>query len=228
MEIVKCNRCASLTCVKSGFESDKQRYRCKICGRRFYNVKAKRSKRNRHLHAVRLYTEGVSIRGIGRLLHVSHVTVLKWLKHMAQKLKMPTPLYAKHIEIDELYFYVGSKKQKRWLWLAVCRNTKRILGFCTGDRGSKTLAKLMHRISPIKCERYYTDKHAPFAKVIPEEKHCSRPNETNTIEGINSAVRHYLTRFKRRSKCYSKSVQMVEASIILLMHSLNSSCKYYF
>jgi len=90
------------------------------------------------------------------------------------------------------------------------------IGFCTGSRGTKTLEKLMQGISPIECERYYTDRHAPFAKVLPKDKHRTYPNQTNTIEGINSAVRHYLARLRRRNKCYSKSITMVEASIMLL------------
>jgi len=189
---------------------------CKECHSRFIPV----SPRNKPNKCVKLYTEGSSLRSIGRLLGISHVTAMRWIKLMAKKLRPPNPTYARHIEIDELYFYLGSKKKKRWLWLAICRETKRILGFCSGGRGTKTLQKLYNRISPIQCERYYTDRHAPFAKVFPKEKHRNYPNQTNTIEGINSAVRHYLARFRRRSKCYSKSIAMVEASIVLL------SCKF--
>jgi len=222
MKDIKCKKCASCDCTKAGFVNRKQRYKCKGCFCLFLPGKPKRHSPRKRVSLLRLYTEGMCIRGIGRYLGISHTTAIRWIKRLAKNLDTTAPTFAKHIEIDELYFYVGSKKRKRWLWLAVCRDTKWILGFCTGGRGSKTLSKLMHRISPIKCERYYTDKHAPFAKVTPKEKHSSHPNQTNTIEGINSAVRHYLARFRRRSKCYSKSVEMVEASITLLMHSLNN------
>lgn len=169
-----------------------------------------------------MYTEGNGIRTIGRLLGMSHVTVIRWIRRIAKKLSPPIPSYAKHIEIDELYFYLGNKKRKRWLWLAICRATKKILGFCIGGRGHKTIEELYYHISHIQCERYYTDQHGPFTKVLPKEKHRSYPNQTNTIEGINSAIRHYLARFRRRSKCYSKSILMVEASITLLMYRLNN------
>ena len=212
-----CRKCVSSKLVKCGLARQKQRYMCKTCNTRFVPVQLK----NRHMSCVELYTEGNSLRSIGRLLGISHVTAMRWVKLMAKKLRPPTPTYARHIEIDELYFYLGNKKRRRWLWMAICRDTKRILGFCTGGRGAKTLEKLYNCISPIRCERYYTDRHAPFYKVLPREKHRNYPNQTNTIEGINSAIRHYLARFRRRSKCYSKSIVMVEASIELLTYSFN-------
>lgn len=147
-----------------------------------------------------MYTEGNGIRTIGRLLGMSHVTVIRWIRRIAKKLSPPIPSYAKHIEIDELYFYLGSKKRKRWLWLAICRDTKRILGFCIGGRGHKTIEKLYYRISHIQCERYYTDQHGPFTKVLPKEKHRSYPNQTNTIEGINSAIRHLSGKVQKKEQ----------------------------
>ena len=222
MKEIKCKKCESCDCSKAGFVNRKQRYKCRQCLSLFLPGKPKRYNHRKRLQLVRLHNEGNGIRSIARLLGISHTTAVRWIKEMAKKLKPIIPLYAKRIEIDELYFYLGNKKRRRWLWLAICRDTKRILGFCVGGRDEKTLAKLMYRLSCIQCERCYTDCHAPFAKVIPKEKHRFYPNQTNTIEGINSAVRHYLARFRRKSKCYSKSILMVEASITLLMYRLNN------
>ena len=46
--------------------------------------------------------------------------------------------------------------------------------------------------------------------------------ETFTVEGYNSRIRHYLARFRRKTKCYSKAKHMVEASFKLLMLKLNN------
>ena len=46
--------------------------------------------------------------------------------------------------------------------------------------------------------------------------------ETFTVEGYNSRIRHYLARFRRKTKCYSKAKHMVEASLKLLMLKLNN------
>ena len=44
--------------------------------------------------------------------------------------------------------------------------------------------------------------------------------ETYTVESYNSRVRHYLARFKRKTKCYSKSVEMIEISLNRLIKKL--------
>ncbi|MDR2205807.1 MAG: IS1 family transposase, partial [Flavobacteriaceae bacterium] len=38
----------------------------------------------------------------------------------------------------------------------------------------------------------------------------------------NSRIRHYLARFKRKGKCYSKSDNMIDISLNLLMLKLNN------
>ena len=41
--------------------------------------------------------------------------------------------------------------------------------------------------------------------------------KTYTVEGMNSELRHYLARFHRKTKCYSKSPRMVILSLYLFM-----------
>jgi insertion element IS1 protein InsB len=41
--------------------------------------------------------------------------------------------------------------------------------------------------------------------LIPVDIHVQSKAETFTVEGYNSLVRHFLARFARRTKCYSKS-----------------------
>lgn len=221
MRTVYCKKCSSPERVKAGFVHGHQRYKCKNCQSYYLPAPHKTCDHLKQQAAVDLYLEGMSLRGIGRYLDVSHVTVIRWLRKLSIRLKPAIPLRVTHIEIDELYLYIGNKKKKRWLWLAVCRESRRILDFQLGGRGKATLQKLLYKIQPVECKKYYTDRHGPFKSVFPAHKHHSVPGNTNTIEGINSAVRHYLARFRRRSKCYSKSLVMVEASIRLLMYKFD-------
>ena len=41
------------------------------------------------------------------------------------------------------------------------------------------------------------------------------------VEGENTRLRHYLARLKRKTLCYSKSEEMLRASIKLLLHYLH-------
>ncbi len=52
---------------------------------------------------------------------------------------------------------------------------------------------------------FCSDYWKSYSELIPEEKHIESKAETFTVEGYNSRIRHYLARFKRKTKSYSKS-----------------------
>lgn len=51
----------------------------------------------------------MSMRGIGRLLKVSDVAVLKWIRNFSDAISMPTEP-AEVIQIDEMWHFVNGKK----------------------------------------------------------------------------------------------------------------------
>ncbi|MCX8147903.1 IS1/IS1595 family N-terminal zinc-binding domain-containing protein [Thermaurantimonas aggregans] len=81
-----CPRCQSTQVVKAGVVSERQRYKCKSCG--YYYTVAKMGKTIDDYYIIKglqLYLEGLSYREIERLLGVSHVTVMNWVKKYGVK-----------------------------------------------------------------------------------------------------------------------------------------------
>jgi transposase-like protein len=77
----ECPKCQSVTTVKSGIVKNRQRFLCKSCGYHFSVRKlGKRIDSYYVTKALQLYIEGVSYREIERLLGVSHVSVMNWVK----------------------------------------------------------------------------------------------------------------------------------------------------
>lgn len=76
-----CPRCQSTDVVKAGIVADRQRYKCKSCSY-FYTVsKLGKSIDDYYIiKGLQLYLEGLSYREIERLLGVSHVTVMNWVR----------------------------------------------------------------------------------------------------------------------------------------------------
>ena len=68
-----------------------------------------------------------------------------------------------------------------------------------------------------------SDYWKAYEVIVPKVKHIQSKAETYTVEGYNSLFRHYLARMRRKSKCYSKSKQMLELSMLLLMHKRNNT-----
>ena len=93
----------------------------------------------------------------------------------------------------------------------------RVLDFVTGSRETRTGKKLWEKIKSIACDLYASD-YWPAYKTFVEGNHVTSKKETHTIESHNSNVRHYLARFRRKTKCYSKKEEMVQLSLYLLMY----------
>jgi len=75
--------------------------------------------------------------------------------------------------------------------------------------------KLYKHLSKIKVECYCSDYWKSYKEILASEKHIQSKVETYTVEGCNSRIVHYLARFKRKTKCYSKSKEMLEKSLKL-------------
>ena len=83
-----CPSCGGDQSVKSGVVKERQRYRCKQCNYHFtVERKGKRIDDYYVTKALQLYLEGLSYREIERILGVSHVSVINWVKQ--HKVKRP-------------------------------------------------------------------------------------------------------------------------------------------
>ena len=106
-----CPKCQSIEVVKNGKVQGKQRYKCKSCSLQFTRLTPRGRPAQEKAMAVTLYTLGLSIRAIARLIGVSQTGVLKWIKTFAKThYEKPAPGDAIIVELDEMWHYLGSKK----------------------------------------------------------------------------------------------------------------------
>lgn len=81
-----CPSCSSENQIKSGIVNKRQRYKCKDCG--YYFTVSKLGKKIDDYYvnkALQLYLEGLTYREIERILGVSHVSILNWVKKYGVK-----------------------------------------------------------------------------------------------------------------------------------------------
>ncbi len=112
-EAIVCPKCQSPECTKSGVIKGKQRFKCKRCNYHFTVQKIGKQIDDYYVtKALQLYVEGVSYREIERLLGISHVSVMNWVK--AYGVKRPIhnghyrPTY-KILTFEELQRFIASK-----------------------------------------------------------------------------------------------------------------------
>jgi len=110
---MNCSKCNSPDRVKSGKIKDRQRYKCKQCGCNYtVELKSTAKPKSQKKQALHLYLEGLGFRSIGRILDVSNVSVLNWIRDFGKKVQ---DLHASSkeiemVEVDEMHSYIGSKK----------------------------------------------------------------------------------------------------------------------
>jgi len=226
---MNCKHCESTHYVKAGKIRGKQRYQCKNCCRHFTDTPSPGKPLAMKALAVLLYAVGnASLGMIARLLKVSNVAVLKWVRKEAQKIQEPPiPEDLEIVQIDEMWHFVNGKRNKVWIWKAFDPITKQTLTFEIGGHDDATLKKLLNKIG-LENKVFVTDEWGGFYRLIPEENLFTGKDLTVHIEQDNSNTRHYLARFRRKSKVTSRSVEMVKLSLLLLQHvSIPANFTYY-
>lgn len=114
-----CKFCHSKNLRKNGFEKGKQRFICTSC-RRNQTIEGQNSKYHRletKLLALNLFKEGFCFRKIGRILNVSYMSVINWVRNQAEVIKNEVAEKIKSapieeldvVEIDEMWHFVGKK-----------------------------------------------------------------------------------------------------------------------
>ncbi len=129
------------------------------------------------------------------------------------------------LELDELWSFVGQRKRKRWVWLALCRRTRQVVAYAIGNRGQRTCRLLWQRIpAAYKTGLLFTDFWNAYQKVLPQEQHRvtgKGEGQTNHVERFNNVLRQRLARFVRRTLSFSKIDVMHENCLRLFLHEYN-------
>ena len=111
---MECTRCGSESSCKNGLMRGKPRYRCLACGYNYTGGTRMAYPEEKKQLALRLYLEGMGLRAIGRVLDVSNVPGLRWVRTYGQRAApqaAEAPAQAVHIaEVDEWHSYVARKK----------------------------------------------------------------------------------------------------------------------
>ena len=114
------------------------------------------------------------------------------------------------------------EKNRIYVMTLVSRDKRRILGYDVAfDRSRERIQKLVDNSA--KASKYYSDAYSACAEVCYEGIHTSLKNksQTYTVEGINSDLRHYIPALHRRSKCFFRSIETMNAVFKIFVNALN-------
>ena len=125
------------------------------------------------------------------------------------------------------YIHKFKKERRTRVWTTVDREKLRITAFVLGPGKSSVLRKLINKIGENNLKIVCTDGNFSYEEELginADIKHIVSKSETCLVESFNSVLRYYLARLQRRTKCYSKSLQMLELSVALLLKRETLCC----
>jgi insertion element IS1 protein InsB len=133
------------------------------------------------------------------------------------------------IECDEMWAFVGSKKNQQWVWVAWSYQTKQVLSFAIGPRDLATGKKLIEGI-PLgyRKKQIYTDGLALYESLIPFHRHwvCEKGSGgTNVCEGCNNYLRHRVSYLVRKSMSFARNPLWFWRRLRLVLHRRNERIK---
>lgn len=147
------------------------------------------------------------------------------LPELSQTLAAPDPVSPTILELDELWSVVLKKANKRWIWIALCRPTRQVVAYVTGDRSEATCQRLWERLpTPYRAAHCYSDFWEAYQQVIPAEQLTpvsKESGQTAHVERWNNTLRQRLARFVRKTLSFSKSEAMHEICLRLFLHYYN-------
>ena len=167
--------------------------------------------------------EGSSYSSIGRVLKINLQSVANWVSIYTAKLpNAPLPEKVKKAELDGLYTFVGKKKNEIYLLTIVDQDTRCVLSRdVVLERTSEALQACLERTPQAK--QYYSDAFPAYDTLYygaPYEMRTDK-QETYSVEAVNADLRHFLKRFARKSRCFTRRMRSLVKNIQLFVYGYN-------
>jgi insertion element IS1 protein InsB len=115
---------------------------------------------------------------------------------------------AEEAEVDEMWSFVGKKREPRWLWHAIDHRSGHVLAYVLGRRKDEVFLQLKALLEPFGITRYYTDYWGAYTRHLEADEHQPGKRNTQQIERKHLTLRTRIKRFVRKTICFSGSIQM--------------------
>ena len=217
-----CTHCGSTKIKKNGhIHNGKQNHYCKTCGRQFVeNPQQKLISTEEREQIRKLLLERIPLLGICRVMGVSLCWLLGFITSEYEQLpddlnfqsRAETDkliIWSLESEVDEMWSFVGSKKNKQWIWIAMDVKSRQIIAFYVGYRSRESARKLWESIPESYRENatFYTDDWQAYKGIIPADRHRVVKRKTNHIERFNCTMRQRISRLVRKALSFSKKLK---------------------
>ena len=131
-------------------------------------------------------------------------------------------------ELDELYWFIGKRKGfeggvNTYIMTMLSREPRQIIGFNVDNHVSAEAIQEMVDNTP-QAVVYHTDGGSSYLGVDFMGRHnrnIKDKSDTHNIEGSNADLRHYIAALQRRSRCFFRKAETLEAVLSVFIYAFN-------
>ncbi len=131
-------------------------------------------------------------------------------------------------QLDELQTFVGSKKNKIWLWTAANHGLPGIIAWALGDRSVQTFKQLWKIVCGWESFWYVTDGYLVYSMFIDDLYHLIRKTYMTRIKGENTrALTSRSLAYTVKRACYSHvsgDVENIRTPVTSLLKVFDYTC----
>ncbi len=233
IQMKSCPMCNSENIVKNGsVHNGKPKFMCRDCRRQFVENPTNKIIPDATWDTVdKLLLEKIPIAGISRVTGISEPWLQKYInehyENIPKKISIVKEKGRLTIQCDEMWSYVGSKNNKKWIWLAIDQDSREIVGVYVGSRDRKGSRGLWDSLPAVyrQCAVCYTDFWSAYEVVFPSKRHKAVGKEsgkTSYIERFNLTLRQRVSRLVRKTLSFSKKTENHIGAIRNFVHHYNS------
>jgi IS1 family transposase len=136
----------------------------------------------------------------------------------------------KCLELDELYWFLERKEatethENLYVMTMVSRTPRQITAFAVArDKSSWRIQEMVDSVAL--AERYCSDGYHGYLDVdyygAEHVRNIHDKSETYTVEGVNADLRHYIPVLARRSRCFPRKLDTLQAVIEVFVDAYNA------
>ena len=120
--------------------------------------------------------------------------------------------------MDDLWSFVQSNKQQRWLWHAIDHRSGNVLAYVLAPHEDSALLHLKELLAPFSVGHFYTDGWGAYLRLLDAQIHTVGKANTQKIERKHLTLRTRIKRLARKTICFSKSEWMHDIVIGLFIN----------
>jgi len=140
------------------------------------------------------------------------------LQQMQRRAEAVMIVRVEEAEMDEMWSFVQSKNQQRWLWHAIDHQTGAVLAYVLAPHEDAALKQLQQLLAPFAIGHFYTDSWGAYLRLLNSQHHTVGKANTQRIERKHLTLRTRIKRLARKTICFSKSTWLHDIVIGLFIN----------